>query len=164
MENTNCVADPIMCCYVIVGSITFIPHGHFISFSCLFHVLFSFGGINMRLALSLKQGHFWQWREIYYKEGLGTSVNTWASTLGGVVLFSTARWWFLSRDLSQLCGNPWTYISWHFLLNQFGWGPALLSNSLTLRNFLALTTQKKIVFLPGQLRIGYYLEVRIPKN
>lgn len=46
-----------MCCYVIVDSVTFVPHGHFISFSCLLRVLFSFGGINVRLALSLKWGH-----------------------------------------------------------------------------------------------------------
>lgn len=46
-----------MCCYVAVGSVTFIPHGLFISFSHPFHFLLSFGGINMRLALSLKQGH-----------------------------------------------------------------------------------------------------------
>lgn len=57
MKTINCVADPVMCCYVTVGSVAFIPHGHFIGFSHLFHFLLSFGGINMRLALSLKQGH-----------------------------------------------------------------------------------------------------------
>lgn len=49
-----------MCCYFIVDSVTFIPHGHFIGGAHSFHFLISFRRINMRLILSLKQGHILQ--------------------------------------------------------------------------------------------------------
>lgn len=147
MNSTTCVAVPVTC-YIIVTFVTFIPHGHLTRVARTFSFSHFLGGSNIKLALSLKQGHIFEMTRDLLKRSLEAHLLTPGIYSGQYSFFIQHCKMVISKQrFDSIMWKPSQEYTFPRILDLTNLGVhlALLRNILTLRNFFSSDHKKKIL-------------------